>query len=309
MTNTPNETILLDGGMGQELYRRGLRGEDVLWSANALRTAPDQVRDIHLEFINAGARIITTNTYCTHPARLRRVGAGDDIAELNDKACEVAIAAREMSEHKDDIKIAASLPPQYSYRPDLEFSYDQMFEEYSEMVELLRPHIDIFLCETMTNPTEAKAAITAAANAKGADKKPIWCAWTMKDDTSGCLRSGDTLQQAISALDDLPVDAFLANCSSPESVTHAIKVLAEMNAERTAQGQAEFQTGGYANGFTPIPEKWGAGNIEGLGVRENLGPEAYYTFVQEWIKSGATIVGGCCEISPAHIAYIHKNLR
>jgi S-methylmethionine-dependent homocysteine/selenocysteine methylase len=62
-----DDVILLDGGMGQELYRRGIQGHEMLWSANALLSDADVVRDIHLEFIQAGAQVITTNTYSTKP--------------------------------------------------------------------------------------------------------------------------------------------------------------------------------------------------------------------------------------------------
>lgn len=66
---------ILDGGLGQELWRRGVNKHPALWSANALIECPEVVQDVHLEFINAGAKIITTNTYCTNPWRLNLADA------------------------------------------------------------------------------------------------------------------------------------------------------------------------------------------------------------------------------------------
>jgi S-methylmethionine-dependent homocysteine/selenocysteine methylase len=88
------DVILIDGGMGQELYKRGLKGDEMLWSANALISAPDVVKEVHMEFIAAGAKVITTNTYSTKPGRLRRVGLDDQVEPLNRIACEMAMRAR-----------------------------------------------------------------------------------------------------------------------------------------------------------------------------------------------------------------------
>lgn len=294
--------ILLDGGMGQELYRRGIKGDKVLWSANALLHDANAVRDIHLEFIEAGADVITLNTYCTQPGRLNRVGMSDYIKSLNDIAGAVANEAREASGRKN-VKIAASIPPQYSYRPDIELNFENMHEEYLEMVELLDPYVDLYLCETMTNACEAKAA-TAACAPKG---KPVWCAWTFKDDGSGLLRSGETIPEAVHALKDIPVSAFLANCCAPKSVSEVINQLNALFSKLPENTRPLI--GGYANGFTPIPPKWDPGNIKELGVCQHLTPENYAAKAMDWVMHGSNIIGGCCEISPAHIKAIATALR
>jgi S-methylmethionine-dependent homocysteine/selenocysteine methylase len=292
------DVILLDGGMGQELYRRGIQGDKVLWSANALLLDVNAVRDVHREFIDAGADVITLNTYSTQPGRLNRAGMGEYIKSLNDIAGTVANEAREQSGRKE-VKIAASIPPQYSYRPDIELSFDNMYEEYLEMVELLDPYVDLYLCETMTNAEEARAATSACAP-KG---KPIWCAWTCKDDGSGLLRSDETIEEAVKALKDIDIAAFMANCCAPESVEEVIIQLRSLLSEENAP-----LIGGYANGFTPIPPEWDPGNIEELGVRKHFTPEVYRDITMEWVKRGADIIGGCCEISPAHIKAIAQAL-
>jgi S-methylmethionine-dependent homocysteine/selenocysteine methylase len=213
---------------------------------------------------------------------------------------------------KAEVQIAASIPPQYSYRPDIEIDFDEMRNDYEEMVALLEPYVDLFLCETMTDAREARAATQACAKTD----KPVWCAWTFKDDASGLLRSEDSVQDSIQDMHDIEIDAFLANCCAPESVSEVMpqmkKAIDLLNNGRNAHNGGDraqdILFGGYANGFTPIPPKWKPGKIAELGVRRNLSPEIYADFAMEWVKSGARIIGGCCEISPAHIQAVYHAL-
>ena len=294
-----NNIILIDGGLGQELYARGIRAKDstydLLWSANALETHPDIVKDIHIEFIKAGAKVITTNTYCTNPDRLLRAGCPERFDRLNDLACELAQKARTESGYKD-ILIAGSLPPLYgSYRPDLAKPIEIMLAEYRRMAFKIGPQVDIILCETMSSSAEAYAAGKAGSETG----RPVWIAFTLRDDGQPFLRSNETIKDAVSFLKQIKIDGFLFNCCSPESIEPAIKEI---------RNYTDLPIGAYANGFKPIPHKWKV-DISKLGVREDLGPEDYLTYVKKWIKAGATMVGGCCEIGPDHIHTISKYIK
>ncbi len=291
--------ILMDGGMGQELYHRGIRKHKELWSANAFIEHTEIVRDVHMAFIDAGAALITTNTYCTNPWRLSKAGMEDRFDEFNDKAIWAATEAREKS-GKPDTLIAASIPPLYgTYRPDKDRDMDEMLTEYHKMAQKLAPHVDILLCETMTTWDEAFAAATAC----GEMDKPIWLAWNLDDRSlkngKATLRDGTTVTDAFKKLPDVKFDAFLFNCCPPEHITAAINEL---------KNETDIRLGGYANGFTPIPAMWPLGSIESLGRRKDLSPDTYAAFVQDWIDAGAAIVGGCCEIGPAHIKKISEML-
>jgi len=171
--NLPEGIILMDGGMGQELRRRGIKGSNILWSAYALVTAPQSVSDIHRDYIKAGAQIITTNTYSTIRRRLEDAAIGSSFEKLNIAAGRLAMAARD--DCGVDVLIAGSLPPlQGSYRPDLVEDFDIIEPFYREQAEILAPFVDFFLCETMSCSTEAKAAATGAASTG----KPVWVSWT-----------------------------------------------------------------------------------------------------------------------------------
>ena len=295
----PRKPVLLDGGLGRELRFRGVAVPTTIWSAGALMTDPETVRQIHLDYIAAGADIITTNTYGVIRSELAKDGIEDRFSELNAIACGLATQARDRSRRK--VKIAGSLPPLGgSYRPDLVGSADDIEALYREQAGLLAPHVDLLLCETMSSAAEGRAAARAACRTG----RPVWVAWTLHENRSGNLRSGESIGDAVKALEGLDVTGCLVNCCAPESVTRAIPSLAATRAE---------WIGGYANTFAPVPPDWvldGEKETDGLlTLRSDLNPERYAAHVRKWLASGATVVGGCCGTRPAHIARIHSIIK
>ena len=285
-----NEITLLDGGLGRELIYRGVKLPKTIWSAGALITDPGVVRQIHIDYINAGADVITTNTYGVNRIDLNKEGIEERYAELNKLACRLAIEARDESQR--NVVIAGSLPPlKGSFRPDLVGPTEEMEKFYQEQAELLSSYVDLFLCETMSSVAEGCAAAKVATKTG----KPVWVAWTLHDDCSGRLRSGESLSEAILSLRDYNVSGFLANCCSPESITNIMPELAESRAH---------WVGGYANTFTEIPEEWtldGNKDSDGfLSLRSDLDSDSYVGHVAEWLTKGATVVGGCCGTRPSY---------
>jgi S-methylmethionine-dependent homocysteine/selenocysteine methylase len=289
---------LLDGGMGQELIRRSPAKPTPLWSARVMLDYPDLVRQVHLENIRAGARVITVNAYSATRDRLEREGFGDRFEELQRTACELALRARD--ESGEEVTIAGCLPPlTWSYRPDLVRPATETEPIYAEIAALQAPHVDLILCETMCAGEESLGAVRGAA----ATGKPVWVAWTVDDADGARLRSGETLAEADAMLDGLPVAARLVNCSKPEAVDQALPGLAALG------GPAGGRCGAYANAFTEIAAPFEPGTtVERLAARKDMGPETYAGFAIGWVGQGATIVGGCCEVGPAHIAEIARRL-
>lgn len=288
--------VLLDGGMGQELLNRSENKTPLLWSAQYLMSEPDLVKAVHGEYIWAGARVITVNAYSATYTRMTLVDAADRVPELQLKACELAKAARDVAGQSGaGVAIAGCLPPlNGTYRPDRVRSFEINLDEYRRLARHQAPHVDFFICETMSTIEEARAAATAAVETG----KTVWVAWSLEDNGAKHLRSGETIGDAFKALNGL-ASAVLANCTHPESITAAMS-------ELKATG---LPTGGYANGFTGIPKTFMPGRTkELLSARRDLDPAAYAKFALRWVQQGATIVGGCCEVGPAHIARIKEEL-
>ena len=287
--------ILMDGGMGQELQRRSGAEPTSLWSARVMMERPELVEEVHLEFIRAGARTITVNGYSVTRPRLAREGVEERFEDLQRAACEIAARARDRS--GEDVTIAGCLPPlKGSYSPETADPADQAAVAYAEIAALQSPFVDVMLAETMASAGEAKGAALGAS----ATGKPLWVAWTVADDRSGRLRSGETLAEADAALDGLPVALRLLNCSRPESIAAALPALAALGGP----------FGAYANGFTGIPPGYGPGStVAVLEARTDLDPAAYADHAMGWVEAGAALVGGCCEVGPEHIAELRRRLE
>ena len=288
--------VLLDGGMGQELAARGLDTTDGLWSARALLDQSEAVLAVHRDFINAGADVITVNSYAATRRRLDATDIEDGFVRCNQTAGKLA---RQAAEEVDrDVLVAGSLPPLHgSYRPDRVRPLDEIEPLYREQAAMLAEYADLLICETMSTAAEALAAARGAASTG----LPVWVSWTVADNGSGLLRSGETVQHAIDLLDGVDVEALLFNCSMPESIEAALPELAE---------HAGRAFGAYANGFTAIQA--GFDVADGASVpdrREELTPARYAEQAQRWLDAGASIVGGCCEVGPAHIAEMHHKCR
>jgi len=285
---------LLDGGMGQELLKRSSKDITPLWSTQVMIDEPDIVRDVHIDYIFAGARVITLNAYTMTPERLARDGQIEDFETLQVAAINAAISAREAA-GIPEVKIAGCLPPLVaSYHAEVTPKYEAMLKSYSKIVAIQAPHVDVFLCETMSSIAEAKAALVAAKESG----LPVWVSLTIEDNDQGLLRSGEALLDAVAMLDEFGADAKLLNCSKPEAI------LASWSKMKSDQGL----TGAYGNGFTSVDSLKPGGTVKSMQSRTDLGPAAYAEFAMEWVTNGAGLIGGCCEVGPAHIAELSKRL-
>ena len=289
------EITLLDGGMGQELVVRSGDAPTPLWATRVMLDHPGMVQDIHAEYFAAGATIATTNTYAIHHDRLRGFGLDPMFHALHLRALAEAHQARAM--HGSG-RIAGSMGPLVaSYRPEVTEAVDQAAPKYAEIARILAVHVDLILLETMASVTMCEGAVAGALVAG----RPIWLSITVDDLDGSKLRSGEPISDLAPLLRDGQVQAVLANCSVPEAMTAALSELRGFH----------LPFGAYANGFTKITGNFlkDAATVRELTHRHDLTPEKYADFAMEWVKKGATIVGGCCEVGPAHIRHLADRLR
>ena len=297
---------LLDGGLGQEINSRSSQDTShSLWSVKVMHEEPDVVIKVHEDFIRAGARVLTLNNYTASLPRLSRFGLEDRFDEthrmaisLLDKAIDHVVNsdyAANSGLTRADINVAGCLMPlAASYVAEAALNYQDSYDQYCRLIEVQMDGVDLFLAETISNVTEARAVADALASFD----LPVHIGLTVSDDLSNTLRSGERLEDAITELSEGNLDILMLNCCYPEAIDNALPVLVDSN----------LRFGAYANGFTSIDALEPGSTVDRLEARKDLTPEAYSDHAMKWADAGATVIGGCCEIGPAHIAHLNNRL-
>ncbi|MCL4504529.1 MAG: homocysteine S-methyltransferase family protein [Chloroflexi bacterium] len=286
------DLLILDGAMGTELARRGVDTGLPLWSANALLHAQDVVRQIHLDYLMAGARIITTDTFRTNLRTLERAGLRNRMRELTFMAVELARQAA-ASANRRDVLIAGSIAPvEDCYSPDLVPRDESvLLAEHTALAQqLAEAGCDVLLLETMNTVREAAAAARAAAQTG----LPVWVSFMLGHDNR--LLGGESLHDAVAAVLPYRPQAVLLNCLPVAQVSGALALLqAEVGA---ASG---IRIGVYAN----------AGHVgeQGWSMEGGVNPQDYAAAAIEWQAAGASIIGGCCGTTPQHIRAVAERLH
>jgi S-methylmethionine-dependent homocysteine/selenocysteine methylase len=277
--------VVLDGAGGTELERRGYVDRLRMWSAGAIEDAPEMVVRIHRDYIEAGAQVITTQTFTCCRRRFRKVGTEVLFEPLTRRAVALAIRARREAD-RPDVLIAGSLSPlEHCYHPELAPRGDDGYAEHVESVRLLaEAGVDLLVIETMNTIDEARAALRAAKTS-GLDVVLGFCCGR-----GGKLLSGESVRGAVEALDPLAPTAYAINCTPPSLTTRAVADLA-------AATSTPF--GAYAN-----VGDWSGGTwsrVFGSEFIFDVDPDAYLQHATGWRELGVAFVGGCCGTGPEHI--------
>jgi S-methylmethionine-dependent homocysteine/selenocysteine methylase len=294
------DITILDGGTGRELQRIGAPFRQPEWSALALIEGSDWVVQAHQNFIAAGANVVTTNSYACVPFHIgadRFAQDGHRLAMLAGELARQAVSVVHGSAvGAPSVRVAGSIPPVLgSYRPDL-FDLTAATPLLEILVDALAGSVDQWLIETTSSIDEARAAIVAT----NAASLPRWISFTLDDRPQhqgpSVLRSGESIVDALDAC-AADVDAVLFNCSQPEVMANAVEQAQDI------LGSAPIQIGVYGNAFDNAEPDHGA-NESLTSLRDDLSVARYADFAESWIERGATIIGGCCGISPDHIRAI-----
>lgn len=278
--------FLLDGATGTELNRRGIDTGLPLWSANALitDTGLNVLRQVHLDYLNAGADIITTNTFRTNRRVL--VGKGFSANELTLRA--VATAREAVAEFGKSALVAGSLSSlEDCYRPDLVPPAEDCLAEHTERIQhLMEGGVDLLLIETMNSIREAVIAAEIAT----ATGLPTWVSFVC--DERGRILSGESLTQAAEKLLPLGVKALGVNCMPAHTIAQPLTELRAICGE-------EFPLMAYGN-IGHVDDEQGWVNTD------STNPEGYLEHAQSW---PAQIIGACCGSTPAHIRKLNQSWK
>ncbi len=295
------EIIIMDGGMGSELGRRGAPiNPSTTWSAEPNINQPHTVLAIHEDYIRAGAEIIITNTFCTSRSTLAQIGLGDRTADINKKAVALAQDARRNCGVEGSVIIAgsmSSLDPKD--QPKVVPSYDAALEEYTEQATALADSgVDIIVLEMFVRAVDASAAAAAAAGTGLPIVVGISCESFEGQLCLGLLgrHSGETIADAVGATISDNVAAFAIMHSPPRDTYSALQELSKHTmlplAAYAHAGDYEAQTG-YAPSTSSA---------------EHASPERYVQYAEEWVALGSQVVGGCCGTTPDHIRALKQNI-
>ena len=290
---------ILDGSIGQELVKRSSEAPTGLWSTEVLLKQPELILAVHADYFAAGADVATSNSYAVHRDRMARFGIDEQFEPLLMAAIELATAARDA--HGSGLVAGSIGPAGWSYRPSQAPPEEQGAEIYAEVAKILSTHADVLLFETMSSVLEAKSALMGSRSVS----KPVWLAVSVDDTEGSKLRSGEDLLDILALAIEFQPEALLINCSVPEAVNQSMAILDDKNLH-------PMRLGAYANGFKKITEEFVTGDdavVDSLEAREDLDPETYASFCETWIAAGADIVGGCCEVGPAHIQSLVERFK
>ncbi|HWC01963.1 MAG TPA: homocysteine S-methyltransferase family protein [Methylomirabilota bacterium] len=296
------EVLLMDGGTGSELQRRGVevllgsRGDKLgPWSATANLDAADVVQQVHQDYLRVGADVIISNNFRTTRTRLAPVGLGDRWRDYARAGGEIAVRARNAINPEAYVAGGMAAPGlgMLHDRPgtDVELmgdaAYRQEFAEHSRL--LADAGVDVMLPEFVNFIEDCVAAVDACAEAG----RPVWLGvpWVTMD---GVTKNGEMMEDLATALRGHPVAAVLLMCSRPEAISVTLPRLRQA---------FDGPIGAYPNvGYNPMAP---------VGGRVHLGPDIISAqahspsrlaeVAQEWIAMGAQIVGGCCATGPEHI--------
>lgn len=283
--------ILLDGATGTELNRRGVDTSLPLWSARALIEAPGVLKQIHLDYLKAGAEVLISNTFRTHRRSLAQAGIGERAKELTILA--VQIAQEAIQEHRANggrpAWVAGSIAPlEDCYSPELVPPQEECIKEHTEMAaDLAEGGADFLLIETMNTIREAQAAAQAAQDTG----LPFSVSFVLR--TDGKLFSGESLEEVAKAIE--PYDPIMLgiNCTPSTTITNSLAQLQKLT---------RLPTSGYGNiGHTD--------DIHGWENTDDVTPEEYAELAKEWQSMNLRMLGGCCGTSPAYIEAVRSVLK
>ena len=272
--------LIFDGGMGSLLQAAGLKPGELPETWNQLH--PEVVRGIHLDYLNAGADIINTNTFGAN-----RLKYGEKLPEIVRAA---AVNAKWAVQKAGRGLVALDLGPTGRLlRPMGDLDFEEAVDIYAEVVkEGVRCGVDLILIETMSDMYELKAAVLAA---KENSDLPVMA--TVIFDGSGKLLTGGTPESMVALLEGLRVDALGINCGlGPVQMLPIAEQLVK-----------------YASIPVIVTPNAGLPRSENGKTVYDIGPEDFALAMKDILKAGVSMVGGCCGTTPAHIAALKQVVK
>ena len=277
--------MVADGAMGTMLYEKGVFINRCYDELNL--SAPDMIRQIHADYVKAGAEILETNTFGANRMRLVAFGLGEKLRAINHAGVKLAREAA-----RDSAFVAGAVGPLgANIEPLGPTSFAEARAIFREQVEtLLEADVDLLILETFYNLDELREAIFAAREAAGPEMVIVG---QVTIDDYGNLRGGADTETFTRRLDEWPVDVIGANCSvGPKVMLETI----EKMMRHTRKPVSAMPNAG-------LPQR-----VEGRNIYL-CSPEYMSQYARRLLWAGVKIVGGCCGTTPEHIKLVRSEAR
>jgi len=282
-TEELNERLILaDGAMGTMVYSRGVFINTCFDELNLTR--PTLVKEIHEEYVRAGAELIETNTFGANRYKLSSFGVEDRISKINQAGARLARQAA-----GKDVYVAGSIGPLGKpLRPLGQISKEQASDAFHEQAEALADDVDLFMIETIPGVEEMKIAIEAV---QSVSSLPIVAQVTFSEE--GLTLMGDTPEQVVKELSAYELAAIGCNCTvGPQPMLEVIEKLGELT-DRP---------------LSALPNAGAPRLVEGRYIYLTS-PEYMAEYAKRLIASGVSLIGGCCGTTPDHIHAMSAAVR
>lgn len=297
-----NEIILLDGGVSTEIQKRGVPLHSNVWSGLTTKTHPDEVRQVHEDYIRAGSQVITANTYATARHVLESINLGHESKMINLKSVQLAQQARDNAAD-GEVWIAGSM----SSMPPLTASHEVVVSKhaeasYEELAEsLARAGADLIIAEMMRDFDNARMVIKAAVSTG----LPVWVGYS-----------------TMMAEDGTDVRSLRWKNTDSSSDTHdfatLVKTLSPLGGQ--AAGIMHTQVGNIDPALEVLGKHWSGPKMAyaetgrlldaDWSFEQICSPQDYAKEMQGWVnKHGVQIIGGCCGTGPEHIRALKRLLQ
>ena len=281
--------VILDGGIGAELEKSGADMDKDLWCGKCSVDNPELVRKVHERYIDAGADVITTNTYGTTPISMKQYGYDNLIEKYNQKSVRLA---KEAAKNKN-VAIAGSVSTFGSfYRLGLK----AMIPGFKEQIKILSEEgVDLIILEAMSSQADiVETIIECSSNIS----LPVWLSIScVMEDKKVMLGYNDTVDTDTHIYESLEVAIknFTKLHKGPILIAHS-DINVTGHAIKTAKNNFDGVLGAYPNrGYYEKPH-W--------KFVDNMSPEDYLNEAKSWVKNGVQIIGGCCGVGVEEIKAI-----
>jgi homocysteine S-methyltransferase len=280
------DVLLIDGGMGTELQRRGVPMNLESWSGTAARLHADTVQQVHEEYIRAGAQVIITNTFGSNRMMLEGVGLGDEVVQINQQAIQSALRARESS-GDESITVAGSIspsPPRFDWTAYPAENVE--LDAYRELAGILHEGgVDIIVLETMMDDVHSPLAMEAALETG----LPVWLGVSCSEHPE----SGEVVSFSRQEINfDVPLDALIPMGPAMVNIMHS-EICTITRAIEMVRARWEGYLGVYPESGHFEKPNWNFADV--------ISPADLVEEARGWLDSGVKMLGGCCGTGPEHI--------